>query len=396
MHISSTLLVPSVGLLILLALLLIFVLLRRGIYLINIRLQERERSTNELRDSIAEHQLKSLKVIQESIQGSMADIRSQVMGTLNHNTDSLTKRVEKLTETTDFRLKEISGQVEKRLSEGFEKTTNIFADVVKRLALIDVAQKKITELSGNVVDLQAILSDKRSRGAFGEVQLSGLIRNTIPERNFELQYTLSNGKRADCILLLPEPTGNLVIDAKFPLESYQRLSDISLAESERRSAEQQFKVDIRKHIHDIADKYIVENETADGAMMFIPAEAVFAEIHAHYPDLVEHSHKKRVWMVSPTTMMAVLTTARAVLKDAATRKQVHVIQEHLGFLGKDFERFQKRMDDLAKHIEQANKDVEHVHKSSRKITSRFSKIEKVELEQEADAVELSEVETAEE
>lgn len=396
MQVTSILLFSSVGLVTVVTLFIAFVLLKRGIHQINIRLQERERSTNELRDSIVEHQLKSLKVIQESIQTSMADIRSQVMATLNHNTDSLTKRVEKLTETTDLRLKEISGQVEKRLSEGFEKTTNIFADVVKRLALIDAAQKKITELSENVVDLQAILSDKRSRGAFGEVQLAGLIRNTIPERNFELQYTLSNGKRADCMLLLPQPTGNLVIDAKFPLESYQRLSDISLAESERRSAEQQFKVDIRKHIHDIADKYIIENETADGAMMFIPAEAVFAEIHAHYPDLVEHSHKKRVWMVSPTTMMAVLTTARAVLKDTATRKQVHVIQEHLSFLGKDFERFQKRMDDLAKHIEQANKDVEHVHRSSRKITSRFSKIEKVELEQEADAVEVLEVETAEE
>lgn len=312
--------------------------------------------------------LRSLKLIQDSI-----------TNVLSHNAETLNKRVDKLTEDTDKYLKEISGQVEKRLSEGFEKTTTIFTDVVKRLALIDQAQKKITELSGNVVDLQTILTDKRSRGAFGEVQLSALIRNIMPEQHFSFQHTLSNGKRADCILLLPEPTGNVVIDAKFPLESYQRLADIKLTENERHRAEQQFRTDIRTHLQDIANKYIIPGETSDGAMMFIPAEAVFAEIHAHYPDLVENSHKLRVWIVSPTTMMAVLTTARAVLKDAATRKQVHIIQEHLSYLSQDFNRFQKRMDDLARHINQAHTDVEQVHKSSQKIATRFNKIEAVEL-----------------
>ena len=201
----------------------------------------------------------------------------------------------------------------------------------------------------------------------------------MPSEHFDLQHTLSNGKRVDCILFLPEPSGNIVIDAKFPLESYQRSTDLALSAEERRAGEQQFRVDIRKHIQDIAEKYIIPNETADGALMFIPAEAVFAEIHGHYPELVELSHKNKVWMVSPTTMMAILTTARAVIKDAATRKQVHIIQEHLIQLGKDFERFQMRMDNLAKHINQAQVDVEEVHKSSRKITSRFSSIEKVEL-----------------
>jgi DNA recombination protein RmuC len=313
--------------------------------------------------------LRSLKLIQDSI-----------TNTLNSNAENLNKRVERLTEYTDQRLKEISGQVERRLSEGFEKTTNIFTDVVKRLALIDAAQKKIAELSSNVVDLQTILADKRSRGAFGEVQLAALIRNLMPEKHFALQHTLSNGKRADCILFLPEPTGNVVIDAKFPLESYQRLSDIKLSEPERHVVEQQFRTDIRKHLQDIASKYIIPGETSDGAMMFIPAEAIFAEIHSHFPDLVENSHKLRVWMVSPTTMMAILTTARAVLKDIATRKQVHIIQEHLSLLSKDFDRFQARMDDLARHINQANADVEQVHKSSKKISSRFNKIEAVELQ----------------
>ena len=232
-----------------------------------------------------------------------------------------------------------------------------------------------------MVSLQEVLADKRSRGAFGEVQLTALIRNVMPESNFAFQHTLSNEKRVDCMLFLPEPTGNVAIDAKFPLENYRRMTDTSLArKSDRVSAEQQFRQDIRKHILDIANKYIIPGETSDGAVMFIPAEAIFAEIHGHYPELVELGQQMKVWMVSPTTMMAILTTARAVLKDAATRKQVHIIQEHLHLLGKDFERFQSRMDDLARHIELAHADVEKVQKSSQKITSRFNKIEKVELD----------------
>jgi Uncharacterized protein conserved in bacteria len=277
------------------------------------------------------------------------------------------------------KLREISGQVERRLAEGFEKTTATFTDVVKRLALIDEAQKKITDLSSNIVNLQEILADKRARGAFGEVQLSVLLHNVLPQENFALQHTLSNGKRVDCILFLPEPTNNITIDAKFPLENYQKLSNPNLSEDERSAAQQQFRLDIRKHIQDIAEKYIIPGETSDGAIMFIPAESVFAEIHGHYPELIEFSHRSKVWLVSPTTLMAILTTARAVIKDAATRKQVHIIQEHLVVLGKDFERFQERMDNLAKHIDQAHADVEAVHKSAKKISSRFNSIEQVEL-----------------
>jgi len=178
---------------------------------------------------------------------------------------------------------------------------------------------------------------------------------------------------------LPEPTSNIAIDAKFPLENYQKLSNPSLSEHERTAAQQQFRLDVKKHIQDIAEKYIIPEETSDGAIMFIPAEAVFAEIHGSYPDLIELSHRSKVWLVSPTTLMAILTTARAVIKDAATRKQIHIIQEHLVLLGKDFERFQERMDNLAKHIEQAHTDVEAVHKSAKKISGRFNSIERVEL-----------------
>ncbi len=295
------------------------------------------------------------------------------------------KRVDALTESTDKRLKDISGQVEKRLSEGFEKTNKTFNDVVARLAKIDEAQKKITELSGNVVSLQEVLADKRSRGAFGEVQLAALVRNMLPENVFALQHTLSNGTRVDCMLFLPEPTGNVAVDAKFPLESYRTMTDVHAGQAERSSAERQFKQDLRKHIKDIAEKYIIQNETASGAVMFVPAEAVFAEIHAHHADLVEEAQRANVWMTSPTTLMAVLTTARSVLKDEATRRQVHIIQEHLVKLNADFGRFQQRMDKLADHIRMAHEDTQQVQTSARKISSRFEKIEKVEIDHESSA-----------
>lgn len=342
-------------------------------------LQEQQAAQQHARQQFDQHQIHSLKLIQDSMQNATTDMRNQVATLLHQNAQRLTEQFDKLTHTTQEKLKDISNEVNKQLSSGFEKTTTTFLDVVKRLAIIDEAQKKITELSSNVVSLQEILSDKKSRGAFGEVQLSALIHNMLPESQFSLQHTLSNGKRADCFLFLPEPTGNIAIDAKFPLENYRKLLQAQ-TDSEKKIIETQFKSDIKKHIQDIADKYIIENETADGAILFIPAEAIFAEIHANHEDLVAFSQQKRVWLTSPTTMMAILTTARAVLKDAATRQQVHIIQEHLVGLGKDFDRFQKRMDDLAKHIQQANHDVEQVHKSSQKLSSRFHKIEKVEVD----------------
>jgi len=209
----------------------------------------------------------------------------------------------------------------------------------------------------------------------------------MPEAHFALQHALPNGRIADCALFLPAPTGTLAIDAKFPLEAWRRLTDSSLGELERRQAERQFKLDIRKHIRDIATKYILPNATADGAIMFIPAEAVFAEIQGHHPDLVDEAHAARVWLVSPTTLWAVLTTACAVLKDAATREQIDIIQHHLGHLGKDFERFRERMDALARHIAQAHDDVQKVHVSARRIADRFGRIERVELGAAPDMVE---------
>jgi DNA recombination protein RmuC len=307
--------------------------------------------------------------------------REELAKTLAQSSEQMSKRIDTLTQATDKRLQEISGQVEKRLAEGFEKTTKTFSDILQRLALIDDAQKKITELSSNVVSLQEVLNDKRSRGAFGEVQLNSLIRNVLPEQSFKLQHSLSNGKIADCVLFLPKPTGNVVVDAKFPLESYRKMVDLALHAQERKSALRQFKLDIKKHINDISDKYLIDKETADGAIMFIPAEAIFAEIHGHQSDLVDYANKKRVWLTSPTTLMAILTTARSVLKDEATRQQIHIIQAHLSDLAQDFNRFKGRFANLAKHIDQAATDVKQIHTSADKISTRFEKIEQVELAQ---------------
>ena len=354
----------------------------------------------QLQASLAEHdskfeqrQANAAQTLNNALHSGFISLQEQLGTSLLQNATTLGQRVESLTRTTDERLREIGGQVDRRLAEGFEKTTSTFADVLRRLALIDEAQKKITELSGEVVSLNHILADKRSRGAFGEVQLAALVSNVLPASNFSLQYTLPNDRIADCVLHLPPPTGTLAIDSKFPLESYRRLSDFDINEHDRKIAHRQFKQDIRKHIRDIAARYIIAGTTADGAMMFIPAEAIFAEIQAHHYDLVDEAHAAHVWIVSPTTLWAVLNTASSVLKDAATREQIDIIQEHLGLLGKDFLRFRERMDQLARHIGQANDDVRLVHTSARKISDRFAKIERVELDldnDEASKVQITE------
>jgi DNA recombination protein RmuC len=333
----------------------------------------------EHRTAFEQRQTDSAQHLAQAQQQGFHQLQQQLAQALQRSAAELGQRVDALTQTTAEKLKEIAGQVDHRLAEGFEKTTATFADVLLRLALIDEAQKRITALSSEVVGLQQILADKRSRGAFGEVQLASLVRNLMPESSFKLQHTLPNGKIADCVLFMPAPTGTLAIDAKFPLESYRRMTDFAVNEFERRAAERQFKLDIRKHIRDIADKYIIREVTADGAVMFLPAEAIFAEIQAHHADLVDIAHANHVWIVSPTTLWAVLNTACAMLKDAATREQVDLIQVHLGHLSQDFARFTTRLENLARHIAQAHDDVQKVNISARSITARFDKIERVDL-----------------
>ena len=292
---------------------------------------------------------------------------------LGETTDKLNARI-------DQRLEQIAGKVNERLEEGFKKTNETFVNVMQRLATIDEAQKKIETLTGSVVSLQELLGDKRSRGAFGEVQLEALVRNVLPTQAFEMQYTLSNGTRVDCVLKLPAPTGLVCVDSKFPLENYKLMLDPKANEADRAIAQKAFRADVRKHIDAIASKYIVDNETSDGAVMFVPAEAVFAEIHAYHSEVVDYAIGKRVWIVSPTTLMAVLNTARAVLKDVETRKQIHVIKEALARLAVEFARFDDRLKKLADHIRQAHEDAERIQITGGKISQQFQRIESAELE----------------
>jgi DNA recombination protein RmuC len=314
----------------------------------------------------------TLHAMKLSLTENMNQYREAMLARLADTTQTLNTRI-------DARLGEIAGKVNERLDDGFKKTNETFLSVMTRLATIDDAQKKIESLTGSVVSLQELLGDKRARGAFGEVQLEGLVRNLLPASAYEMQCTLSNGCRVDCMLTLPDPTGKVAVDSKFPLENYHRMYATDTSEIERSGAQRQFRLDLRRHIEAISTKYIISGETSDGAVMFIPAEAVFAEVHGHHPEVVDFAMSRRVWIVSPTTLMAVLNTARAVLKDCETRQQVHVIKESLGRLSTEFSRFDDRMRDLAKHIRQAHEDVEKVQVTSSKISQRFAQIEGVEL-----------------
>ena len=344
----------------------------------DLQLSQQE-ALSKIREEITEKIHKTLseqgKAQQETLQNSLKNTALQLIAS-----------VETLTKSVDKRLEAITGKVQERLDEGFKKTNQTFISVMERLATIDEAQKKIDGLTTNMVSLQELLGDKRSRGAFGELQLEGLIKNILPPDSYSFQHTFSKGVRADCVLFLPDPTGTVAVDSKFPMENYQKMFDIKLSDIDKAKAQKQFKLDVKKHINDIASKYIITDETSDGAVMFLPAEAVFAEIHAYHPELIQEAMAKKVWLVSPTTLMAVLNTARAVLKDVETRKQVHIIKSELGKLGKEFDRFDTRMKKLADNIRQAHENAQDVHITSQKITQRFTQIEKVELEEDSNKV----------
>ncbi len=345
-----------------------------------LKLEER---LSQLQQKLQANLHQGFKDIADNDNKNQFSSRKELARAIKLQGDAVGLQVNELNKSTEKRLDQISERVNQKLSQGFEQSMKTFNDILQRLALIDEAQKKISELSNNVVSLQSVLADKRSRGAFGEVQLYALLENSLAPSQYKMQATLSNGKIADSILELPEPTGRVVVDSKFPLESYQRMTDMSISEPDRNLAERQFKLDIKKHIDDIANKYILPPETADSAILFLPAEAIFAEIHAHHNDLVDLAWRKRVWLTSPTTLMAVLTTAKAVLKDEATRQQVHLIQQHLVKLSADFSRFGQRFDQLARHIDQAASDVKQIHTSAQKISGRFDSIENLNLDEEA-------------
>jgi DNA recombination protein RmuC len=349
-------------------------------------------SSERLRTAVGE-ELKqtrdTLHAMKLSLTEDMTQYREAMLSRLADTTQTLNTRI-------DERLKEISGKVNERLDDGFKKTNETFLSVMTRLATIDEAQKKIESLTGSVVSLQELLGDKRARGAFGEVQLEALVRNLLPSTAYEMQCTLSNGTRADCVLTLPAPTGKVAVDSKFPLENYHRMHAQGASALERSGAQKQFRLDLRRHVEAISAKYIISGETSDGAVMFIPAEAVFAEIHGHHPEVIDFAMSRRVWIVSPTTLMAVLNTARAVLKDVETRQQVHVIKECLARLAIEFNHFDERMRKLAQHIRQAHEDVDKVQLTSSKISQRFAQIEGVELGEIEERAQLRVVELRDE
>ncbi|MCF8059733.1 MAG: DNA recombination protein RmuC [Bacteriovoracaceae bacterium] len=267
--------------------------------------------------------------------------------------------------------------MEKRLGDGLDKSRETLSQVLERLVKVDTAQKQITSLSENVVMLQNVLTDKKTRGIFGEVQLKQILVNVFGESMghiFQLQATMTNGKIADATLMLPEPLGLVAVDAKFPLENYRRMVDGESDEMARQNASKEFAKNLKKHIDDISSKYIIPNVTSDQAILFLPAEAIFSEVHAHHSEIVEYAAKKKVWLTSPTTLMAILSTVQAVLINIERNKHIDEIHQEINQLGVDFERYEERWEDLVKHLGTIQKDVDRLNISNKKITDRFKKI----------------------
>jgi len=301
------------------------------------------------------------KLMSESNKSSQLD--------LNQFKDHMMAHIEK-------QLKAINDKVEERLGKGFEDTNKTFTNVIERLGRIDEAQKKIESLSTQVVSLNDLLTDKKTRGIFGEVQLYQLLSAVLGDNKelYEKQKTLSNGNIADAIIHAPEPVGMVAIDSKFPLDNYKRMVDRNLGDADRKQAEKDFKSDIKKHITDIKTKYIITNETGDQAFMFVPAEAIFAEITAYHEDLIQYANKNNVWLVSPTTLISTLTMIQMVVVNLERDKQALAIIDELKKLGDEFSRYTERWDKLKRSIESVQKNADQVHTTSSKISKKFKHI----------------------
>lgn len=293
----------------------------------------------------------------------------------------------KLNETIVNRLNNINDKVNERLDVNFDKTNKTFTSILERLSKIDEAQKKIDSLSGEIVSLQSVLTDKKTRGIFGETNLNYIMDSVFGKNDkiYQTQYSLGNGFIADAILFAPEPLGTICIDSKFPLENYRRMTDKNLSKEERDSATKLFKTDVKKHIDAIKTKYIVPGVTSGEAIMFLPAEAIFAEINAYHPDLVKYSYQSKVWICSPTTLMSTLTIISMILKNMERDKYAKVIHTELNKLGIEFERYKDRWDKLSRSIDTVSKDVKDIHTTTEKITKRFDAINSVNVDKVLDA-----------
>ena len=313
--------------------------------------------------------------LEVSMMKEMGDFKNDLSRNMNQDFTTLNEQLEK-------RLIAINEKVNTRLDENFEKTNKTFVNVIERLSKIDEAQKKIETLSTDIVSLQSILTDKKTRGIFGEVNLKHILTSVFGEKNdsiFRLQYTLSTGVIADSVVFAPEPLGTIAIDSKFPLEHYQMMVDKNISQELRDNYEKMFKQDMKKHIDAISTKYIIPGETAEQAILFLPAEAIFAEVNAYHQDIINYAYKKKVWITSPTTLISTLTVVEMIIKNMERDKYTSIIHEELNKLGLEFARYKERWDKLARSIQTVNKDVENVYITTDKITKKFETINKVEV-----------------
>ena len=327
----------------------------------------------------------NLSLIKESIENKLEMEFKKVRESFKENNESLMKISNQfrdsertINETISKNLEVINKRVEDRLNEGFKETNKTFISIIERLSKIDEAQKKIESLTNNIVSLQDILNDKKARGTFGEVQLSVILNSSFGENNnkvFKLQHKLSNDTIVDAYLHMPEPNGDIAIDSKFPLENYRIMKDNDATEEKRVAATRLFKQDIKKHIDAISSKYIIEGETSSQAIMFVPSEAVFAEINAYYDELVDYANQKRVLITSPTTLMALLKVIMVVHKDSELNKNAKYLFKELEILGKDFKLYSKRWESLQKDIDKVSQDVKDINTTTNKLSNKFDKIQ---------------------
>jgi DNA recombination protein RmuC len=310
----------------------------------------------------------------------MADANAVLDGRLQALLEASTTSNDTLRKSVDERLESVAKRLGDGLSESHKRTSDSLTKLYERLTLIDAAQKNIETLSSEVSGLQALLSNKQRRGAFGEIQMADIVKNYMPARSYEFQATLSRGVRVDCLIRLPNPPGPVAVDAKFPLEDWRAYSEAE-DPSSKETAARAFKASVLKHVKDIAAKYLIPGETADTALMFLPSEAVYATLHAEFPDVVEQGFRVHVMIVSPTTFMATLHTMRAVMRDAQMREQAHVIQKEVAYLAKDVERLDERVGKLQKHFDNASEDVRQIRISTEKVKARSDRIVEAELEE---------------
>ncbi len=332
---------------------------------------------NIIKNKSNDYNLEKMNKIEKDIIKEIGDFKTDFSHDINDDFNLMNDKI-------DYRLRLISDKVNERLDQNFEKTNKTFNSVLERLSKIDEAQKKLDVLSQDIISLQGVLTDKKTRGIFGEVNLEHIMSNVFGEKNdkiYQMQYQFDNNTIADCVLFAPQPLGTIAIDSKFPLENYQVMVDKKMSTDRRLSAEKQFKIDMKKHIDAISSKYIIPGKTSDQAILFLPAEAIFAEVNAYHNDLLNYAYKKRVWITSPTTLISTLTTIQVIIKNIERDKYAKIIHNELSLLDVEFKRYKERWDKLYRSIETVSRDVKDIHTTTEKITKRFDSINDVEIKE---------------